>query len=509
MQRNSIFKVTLCSVKISKIQQSSQTNFIKKCVSTSAVLNCPKPVMPTGPVAKSFTQTPKLTYEELLNMKKDKINRSLQPYYKKPLVVSSASMQWIFDLDKKRYLDFFGGIVTVSVGHCHPRLVKVLKDQAQTLWHTTAIYTHPQIITYAEKLASKFPDPLSVVYFVNSGSEANDMAILLARLASGNSDLLALRNGYHGMSLGTMGLTAVPKWNYNVPNRHNIVHLGMRVDPYQGPYGGQNCRDSISQVLGRPCDCGQGQCKASELYVQEFQDTVSYMTSGKIAGFIAESIHGVGGAVQLPKGFVKGAFELTRKHGGVCISDEVQTGFGRLGTHFWGFESHDVVPDIVVMAKGIGNGVPLAAVVTTPTIASNLTRALYFNTYGGNPLCCAVGEEVLNVIEDENLQQNADYLGTKLLLGLIELRDEFEIVGDVRGKGLMVGVEMVEEKESRKPLNSEKFLKIFEEIKDLGLLLGKGGPNGSVYRLKPPMCITDADVDFALDVMRHVLTNNS
>lgn len=463
--------------------------------------------MPPGPAPKSLAKWPKMSYEKFLEVKRDSLNRSLQPYYRRPLLVSSANMQWIFDQEGKRYLDFFGGIVTVSVGHCHPRLVKVLKDQAHTLWHTTAIYTHPQIITYAHKLAAKLPDPLNVVYFVNSGSEANDMAMLLARLATGNNDIIGLRNGYHGMSMGTMGLTAVPKWNYNVPNRHNVVHTGLKVDPYQGHFGGEKCRDSISQVNGRSCGCSPDVCKAAIKYAQDLKETIQYMTSEKIAGFIVESIQGVGGAVQFPKGYVKRAFEVTREHGGVCISDEVQTGFGRVGQHFWGFQSHGVTPDIVVMAKGIGNGIPLAAVVTTPQIASGLTGALYFNTYGGNPLSCAVGQEVLDVIEDEQLQKNALNLGHKLLSGLKELREEFEVIGDVRGKGLMIGVEMVESKESKQPLSPQKFLTIFEAMKDLGLLVGKGGPHGSVFRLKPPMCITADDVDFVLDVFRHVLKN--
>ncbi|XP_063717764.1 alanine--glyoxylate aminotransferase 2, mitochondrial-like [Symsagittifera roscoffensis] len=248
--------------------------------------------MPAGPVPQCLQQTPNLSYEELLSIKMENLNRSLKTFFSKPLVLSSASMQWVFDIENKRYLDFHGGFVVISVGHCHPRLRAVLRDQIETLWHAPSSYTHPQIITYAQKLAAKLPDPLKVVYFVNSGSEAVDMAMLLARLASGNSDIVALRNAYHGTSMGALGLMAVPTWNYNVPNRHNIVHLGMKVDPYQGHYGGQNCRDSMSQVVGRPCDCSEDQCKASQLYVKEFQDTVSYMTSEKIAGFIVESIHG-------------------------------------------------------------------------------------------------------------------------------------------------------------------------------------------------------------------------
>ena len=468
------------------------------------------PKLPPGPFPRATSsKISKSKFEELLKTKQDVLNRSILPYYRNPIMVSSASMQWIFDQNQKRYLDFFAGIVTVSVGHCHPRLVKVLHDQAQTLWHTTSIYVHPQIVSYAQKLVSKFPDPLKVVYFVNSGAEAIDMALLLARLHTGNNDILALRNGYSGRSFGAMGTSAVPKWNFNTPTRHGIIQVGMQVDPYRGHFGGSNCRDSLSQVINRRCNCQSGYCEASDKYVQEVQETINYMTSGNVAGFINEGILGVGGVVQFPKHFVRQTYDLIRNHGGVCIADEVQTAFGRLGSHFWAFESHRVVPDIVVMAKGIGNGIPLAALVTTPEIARNLTKALYFNTYGGNPISTAVGEEVLNIIDDEAMQEKSRTLGEKLIKGLKTIQHEFEIIGDVRGKGLMIGVELVENKQTKQPLNQDKFLKIFEDLKDMGLLVGKGGAYGNVFRLKPPMCIEENDVDFALEVFRFVVKENS
>ena len=458
--------------------------------------------------SESFLSRSKFSYEELLKLKKVHLNRSLEPYYKEPLMVSTASKQWIFDHNGKRYLDFFAGIATVSVGHCHPRLVKVLQEQSETLWHTAAIYTHPQISSYAKKLTSKLPKNLSVAHFVNSGSEANDLAMLLARISTGNHEIVALRNGYHGTGIGTMGLSSGPGWHFNVTKRHGMLHLGTLVDPYQGPYGGSSCRDSISQVLGRRCECKNGKCSAAGKYVQEFLDTVNFTTSKNLAAFVAEGIQGVGGTVQYPRGFINEAYKITRECGGVCISDEVQTGFGRLGSHFWGFQSHGVTPDIVVTAKGIGNGFPLAAVVTTPEVASHLTGA-YFNTFGGNPLACAVGEEVLNIMEDENLQQNCDEVGTRLIQGLCQLREEFEMVGDVRGKGLMIGLELVENKESKKPLEERKAVKFLQDLKDLGLLVGRGGPFGNVLRVKPPMCITAEDVDLGLDVIRTVLQINS
>lgn len=210
--------------------------------------------------------------------------------------------------------------------------------------------------------------------------------------------------------------------------------------------------------------------------------------------------------VQYPKGFLKEAFELVRERGGVCIADEVQTGFGRLGSHFWGFQTHDVLPDIVTMAKGIGNGFPMAAVVTSPEIAESLAKCLFhFNTFGGNPVACAIGSAVLEVIQDENLQENSREVGTYLLLKLAKLRDEFDIVGDVRGKGLMIGIEMVKDKTSRQPLPLEEVNQILMDCKCMGLLIGRGGIFSQTFRIAPSMCITKPEVDFAVEVFRSAL----
>jgi len=237
--------------------------------------------------------------------------------------------------------------------------------------------------------------------------------------------------------------------------------------------------------------------------VDQVEDLLNFGVPKKgVGGFIVESIQGVGGTVQYPKDFMKRSFDLIRSRGGVCISDEVQTGFGRTGDHYWGFEAHGVVPDMVVMAKGIGNGYPMGAVVTTPEIAKTLTQAAHFNTFGGNPVACAVGSAVLDVIDEEKLQKNSLETGTHFLLGLAEMKKEIPQIGDVRGKGLMIGVEMVENRETRKPLAVEKTLAAFEKMKDYGVLVGLGGLYRNVFRIKPPMCITKADVDMALDVMK-------
>lgn len=249
---------------------------------------------------------------------------------------------------------------------------------------------------------------------------------------------------------------------------------------------------------------------ASKMYVDQLKDVLVHSTSKKVAGFISEPIQGVGGTVQLPKGFLKGAYELIRERGGVCISDEVQTGFGRLGSHYWGFETQGVVPDIVTMAKGIGNGFPMAAVITTPEIAHSFAQAVHFNTFGGNPVASAVGKAVLEAIDEDGVQKNCEVVGTYFLEELLQLKKEFpDVIGDVRGKGLMIGVEFVTDKESKTPLPPEKFVPIWEDCKDMGVLVGKGGLYGNVMRIKPPMCITREDVDFGVAVIRAALSKYS
>ncbi|XP_037033381.1 alanine--glyoxylate aminotransferase 2, mitochondrial isoform X1 [Bradysia coprophila] len=441
------------------------------------------------------------SFEDVVAIRQKNLGPTLKCHFKTPVLIHNGKMQWLFDSNGKKYLDMFGGIVTVSVGHCHPKVNAALKNQVETLWHTTNIYLHPKIHEFAEKLASKMPGDLKTVYFVNSGSEANDLAMLLARLHTKNFDILTFRNAYHGTSPYTMGLTAQSSWRYSLPGVNSGIQHVLNPDPYRGRWGGKNCRESSVQTT-RDCACSPNNCEATQNYFQDLEELFRYsIPVGKCAGMFAESIQGVGGTVQFTKGYLKQAAELVRKNGGVFVSDEVQTGFGRTGSHFWGFESHDIIPDIVTMAKGIGNGFPLAAVVTTSQIAESLTQALHFNTFGGNPMASAVGLAVLEVIEEEKLQENSLKVGNYFLKGLAELRSKFNIIGDVRGQGLMIGVEFVSNKDTRQPLSKEHFGKIWEECKDLGVLFGQGGFYGNVLRIKPPMCINKSDVDLALDVL--------
>lgn len=420
------------------------------------------------------------SYEEVLRLKNRYVTPTSVPNYRKPLLIVEGSMQYLFDHEGRRYLDVIGGIVTISVGHCHPYVVGKVREQTERLQHITSIYLHPNIAQYAEMLAARLPGDLGVCYFVNSGSEANDLALLMARLSTGNYDVVALRNAYHGGSASTMQLTAHSTWKYNYPHSFG-VHHALNPNPYRGPWGYDDP-------------------EAGEKYAADVKDLIEHATPGRVAAFFAESIQGVGGTVVYPEGYLKGAYELVRAAGGVCIADEVQTGFGRTGTSYWGFENHGVVPDIVTMAKGIGDGVPLAAVVTTPAIASALVGRTHFNTFGGNPVSCAAGMAVLEVIDREELQKNCLERGGELMDGYRRLMAKHDLVGDVRGQGLMTGIELVKDRTTKEPATQE-CLEVFERLKDLGLLVGKGGLYANTLRIKPPMCITREDVEFIIDCL--------
>jgi alanine-glyoxylate transaminase/(R)-3-amino-2-methylpropionate-pyruvate transaminase len=422
------------------------------------------------------------TREAVLDMRREFLTPALVTYYADPIMIVEGHMQWLFDETGRRYLDGIAGIVTVSVGHCHPKVVEAVREQNERLQHTTTIYLNPNIAQFGKKLISTFPKDsgLGVCYFTNSGSEANELAMLMARLHTGNFDILALRNAYHGLSNQAMGLTALHSWKYPYPHGFGVKHV-KGPDRYRGAHGYDDP-------------------DAGAKYADEVEDVLRYATSGVVAGFIAEPIQGVGGTIELPEGYLPKVYELIRAHGGLCISDEVQTGFGRTGTKFWGFENHGVKPDIVTMAKGIGNGVPLGCCVARAEVADCMKQRLHFNTYGGNPVSMAQGLATLNVILEDKLQQHAADVGGYLKQGLQDLQDRHDIVGDVRGQGLMLGMELVSDRVAKTPASKET-AQVHERAKDLGLLLGKGGVFGNVLRIKPPMCIQREDCEFMCKVL--------
>ncbi|MDK2971805.1 MAG: alanine-glyoxylate transaminase / (R)-3-amino-2-methylpropionate-pyruvate transaminase [Candidatus Sumerlaeota bacterium] len=422
---------------------------------------------------------------EVLADRKRFCSPALLTYYADPLMIVEGHMQYLFDETGRRYLDCFAGIVTVSVGHCHPRVIEKTIEQTKTLQHTTTIYLHPTITEFAKKLASKMPPGLDVTYFVNSGSDANDLAIMMARLFTGNHDVIALRNAYHGGSPFTMGVTSHHTWKFPAQSATGIHHA-MNPDPYRSPFSG-----TPEEIATKSAN--------------DIEEIVKFSTPGKIAAFIAEPIQGVGGTTMPHVSYFAKAYEIARRHGGLCIADEVQTGFGRTGDHYWGFQNFGVTPDIVTMAKGIGNGVPLAAVTTRAEIAQKLAQRIHFNTFGGNPVSMAQGLAVMETIDEEDLQANAKRVGGIIMEGLLRLKERHRLIGDVRGKGLMLGIELVRDRATKEPASKET-MELVERAREHGVLLGKGGLNGNVIRLKPPMCITGEDAKFLLDVLDKSLT---
>ena len=445
----------------------------KPALQMPATTHKPKPY--TGP-----------TRDEVLALRRQHVNPAVFTIYREPIMIVEGYMQWLYDETGKRYLDMLAGIVTVSCGHCHPKVTAAIKNQIETLQHATTIYLHPNYVQLAKKLASKMPAGLDVVYFTNSGSEANDLAISMARLFTGNNDVIALRNAYHGGSPSSMGLTSHNTWKFPIPQNVGVHHV-MNPDPYRSPFKG-----SPEEI--------------ARLAANEIRETIRFSTTGKVAAFIAEPMQGVGGVTHGRSNYFQEAYKIVREHGGVCIADEVQTGFGRTGEHYWGFQNFGVTPDIVTMAKGIGNGIPLAAVSTRMEIARTLTQRIHFNTFGGNPVSMAAGLAVLDVIDEEGLQQNCKVVGTHLLKGLQQLQQRHAIIGDVRGMGLMIGVELVRDRGTREPAKQET-LDVLEACREMGMLVGKGGLDGNVLRIKPPMCITIEDADFALDVLDRAFTS--
>ncbi|MFG0318856.1 MAG: aspartate aminotransferase family protein [Planctomycetota bacterium JB042] len=401
-------------------------------------------------------------------------------YYQEPLPLESGKGLRVKDVEGREYLDFFGGILTISIGHCDERVVGPLKAQIDRLGHVSTLYPTLPIVELAETLARITPGNLRKSYFTASGTEADETAVVLAQIFTGSQELIALRHGYSGRSMLAQSLTAHAPWRA-VPQQ--IAGIKHALSPY--------CYR---------CPLGLSYPSCEVKCATDIEELIRTTTTGKVAGLLAEPIQGVGGFITPPPEYFPIAVDIVRKYGGVFISDEVQTGFGRTGKMF-GIEHWGVKPDVMTMAKGVANGMPLGVTIARPEIADAF-QALTISTFGGNPMSAAAANATIGVIETENLAANARVQGERLRSGLEALQRKHPIIGDVRGMGLMQGVEIVENepKRDRTP-NPAAVGRLFEETKRRGLLIGKGGLYGNVLRISPPLTVGEAEVDEALGVL--------
>jgi 4-aminobutyrate aminotransferase-like enzyme len=404
-------------------------------------------------------------------------------YYEEPLVLESGEGMYLTDVDGSRYLDFFGGILTVSIGHCDERVTQAITAQVQRLGHVSSLYPAVPVVELAERMARITPGRLQKSIFNASGTEADDTAVVLAQVFTGAQEIIALRHGYSGRGTLAQALTGHASWRA-VPTQVPGIKHAMSPYCYRCPLG--------LQYPGCGIKCAT-----------DIEDLIQTTTTGNIAGFLAEPIQGVGGFITPPPEYFEIAVEIVRKYGGVFICDEVQTGFGRTGKHMFGISHWGVEPEIMTMAKGIANGMPLAVAIATPEIADSFQK-LTISTFGGNPVSCAAANATLDVIEGENLVASSESVGAHFRAGLDDLKSRFpKTIGDVRGKGLMQALELVvDEAGGDRTPNPAATARLFEETKKRGLLIGKGGLAGNAIRISPPLTVGASEVDDALKILR-------
>ncbi|XP_019868208.1 alanine--glyoxylate aminotransferase 2-like [Aethina tumida] len=432
-----------------------------------------------------------LSKKETIALREKYIGKSCQLFFRKdPLKIISAKGQYMYDERGDAYLDCINNVA--HVGHCHPDVVKAGSEQ-MALLSTNNRFLHDNIVLCAQRIVNTLPEELSVCFFVNSGSEANDLAIRLAQIHTGNRQIIALEHAYHGH---LTSLIDISHYKFNLPGgpkQKEYVHVASCPDSYRGKFNDSKYKKE---------DIG-------ELYADEVKDIcdrVKKETGEGICAYIAESMISCGGQVIPPQSYFKNVYKHVRAAGGVCIADEVQVGFGRIGKHWWTFQHYDVVPDIVTMGKPMGNGHPVAAVVTTKAVADSFyaTGVEYFNTYGGNPVSCAIANAVFDTIEKENLREHALVVGEYLLDSCNKLKSKHPCIGDVRGLGLFVGIDIVKDRETRAS-DRETATYINTRMKEEHILLSVDGPDCNVIKLKPPMVFSKENVDEVVSTLDRIL----
>ena len=418
--------------------------------------------------------------EAILEKKKKYIMPCLAHFYKKPREFVKGEMQYLYDSEGRKYLDCFAGVSVINCGHCNPEISSKVAKQVQTLQHVCNIYLTENFVNLAERLAQVTPGDIQKTFFCSTGTEANEGSCLLAEIYTKSSEFIALRNGLHGRTKLTMSLTGIGMW---------------RKDP--NPVGGINFAPNAYCYR---CPLGKKYPECDLACANEIETIIKTATSGHPAAFIAEPIQGNAGIVVPPKGYFKRVMEILKQHGTLFIADEVQTGFARTGKMF-AIENWDVVPDIMSVAKALGNGAPISAFMSTAKIADTYTQP-GASTLGGNPVSTTAGLAVLDYIEKHNLMKNAQERGKQLKSGLMELQKRHPVIGDVRGIGLMVGAEFVNPDKSPAP---DVLDDVLEELKDRGFIIGKNGIGRNVMAFQPPLVITEKDIDDVLNALELVL----
>jgi 4-aminobutyrate aminotransferase-like enzyme/Ser/Thr protein kinase RdoA (MazF antagonist) len=449
---------------------------------------CPDPNLLIG-IPKNRFPKQDSTIQEALTARRELLGKNLSISYQKPLKIVRGWMQHLYDETGRAFLDFYNNVPLV--GHSHPRVVQAVQKQIALL-NTNTRYVHDLVNRYAQRLTQHLPEPLRVCFFVNSGGEANELALRLARTHTGREDVIVLEHAYHG---NTSTLIDISPYKFDGPGgggRKPWVHVASMPDDYRGKYrredaqAGKKYAAHVGEILGGMAKQGHAP-----------------------AAYIAETLPSVGGQIVFPPNYLAEVYTRVRAAGGLCIADEVQVGFGRLGTHFWGFETQNVIPDIVVLGKPIGNGFPLAAVITTPEIVRSFDNGMeFFSTFGGNPVACAAGLATLQVVEEEKLRERALRVGNYLKKTLLSLQEQYPIIGDVRGSGLFLGVDLVLDPDTRSAAIAQAAY-VVNRLRERGILTGTDGPFNNVIKLRPPLIISERDADIFTEAFRGVLAEDS
>ncbi|MFC1561438.1 aspartate aminotransferase family protein [candidate division KSB1 bacterium] len=414
---------------------------------------------------------------EIVRKNREFMFPALSTYYREPLVLSSGNGSYLYDIDGNEYLDFFGGVLTVSVGHCNPEISEKIAEQVKKLQHTSTLYLNREIVSFAEKLAEIAPGKLKKSFITNSGTEANETAILTAKMYTGYNEIVTLRHSYHGRSALVMTMAGHSNWKIGGSHVPGVLYA-------HNAY----CFRCPFKLTYPECDV---QCAV------DLEELIATESCGKIAAFIAEPIQGVGGFITPPKEYFKKIYDIVKKYGGIFISDEVQTGFGRTGKHWWGIGHYGVVPDMITCAKGIANGVPCGVTITTDEIADSL-KGTTFSTFGGNPVSSVAALATIEYMEKKNVRENAHRVGEYLRDRLLELQEKYPFIGEVRGMGLMQALEIV--KKDRSPA-ADKTTQILEAAKAHGLLVGRAGLYGNALRITPRLDCRKTEIETGTGIL--------